>query len=195
MWDERYRAGHYIFGTRPNDFLKEHFHTLPKGKILCPAEGEGRNSVFLAKHGYSVTAVDSSAVGLKKAEKLAKKNGVDIQFVHQDLATYDLGKNRWDAVVSIFCHLPEKLRKDFHKRVVAGLKKNGVLLLEAYTPDQLTHKTGGPPLKEMMMSKDLLIEELSGLRFTRLIELEREVIEGTLHFGMGAVVQAVALKK
>jgi SAM-dependent methyltransferase len=195
MWDERYSAEGYAYGTAPNQFLKENVHSIPKGKVLSLAEGEGRNAVFLAQQGYSVTAVDASLVGLNKARNLAEKNGVVIECMHADLADYDFGNNEWDAIVSIFCPLPSSLRIALYKKVMTGLKRDGVFLLEAYTPDQLKHGTGGGNLVDMMQTKESLNNELAGLEFTHLIELERDVIEGIYHTGTGAVVQAIATKK
>ncbi len=194
MWDERYAAEHYIYGIQPNTFLEQNFTQIPKGKVLCLADGEGRNSVFLAKQGYKVTAIDSSAVGIEKAKKLAQDNSVQVNYVHADLATYPLGSEQWDGIVSIFCHLPEKIRIELHAQVVHGLKGTGTLLLEAYTPEQLKHGTGGPPVVELTMSADILKKELAGLQFSLLQELEREVVEGSHHTGLGAVVQAIARK-
>jgi hypothetical protein len=192
MWNERYSAEEYAYGTKPNRFLEENFSHIPKGEVLSLAEGEGRNAVFLAKQGYSVTAVNSSLVGLKKAGTLAERNGVVVKFIHADLADYDLGESKWDGIVSIFCPLPSSIRKQLHKKVVAGLKRNGVFLLEAYTPDQLKHGTGGGNSVDVMQSQESLSLELAGLKFKRLIELERDVIEGIYHTGIGAVVQAIA---
>ncbi len=195
MWDERYSAQEYAYGTAPNQFLKENVRSIPKGRVLSLAEGEGRNAVFLAQQGYSVTAVDASLVGLNKARRLAEKNGVVIECMHADLADYDLGNNEWDAIVSIFCPLPSSLRIALYKKVMTGLKRDGVFLLEAYTPDQLKHGTGGGNSVDMMQTKESLNNELAGLEFTHLIELERDVIEGIYHTGTGAVVQAIATKK
>lgn len=195
MWDERYSAEEYAYGTTPNKFLEENFDCIPKGKVLSLAEGEGRNAVFLAKQGYSVTAVDASLVGLNKARKLAEENGVAVECIHADLAEYDLGENTWDGIVSIFCPLPSSLRKELYKKVIAGLKPNGVFLLEAYTPNQLKYGTGGGSSVDAMQSKESLSLELAGLEFKHLIELERNVIEGMYHTGLGSVVQAIATKK
>lgn len=195
MWDERYSSEEYAYGKTPNQFLAEHFNVIPKGKVLSLAEGEGRNAVFLARQGYSVTAVDGSRVGLQKAKKLADENGVSLELVHADLAEFDIGESKWDGIISIFCPLPSALRKELHKKVVAGLKPNGVFLLEAYTPDQLTYRTGGGNSADTMTTKASLILELEGLRFKHLIELERDVVEGVYHTGPGAVVQAIALRE
>jgi SAM-dependent methyltransferase len=195
MWDERYSGEEYAYGTAPNAFLEQNFNRIPKGRVLSLAEGEGRNAVFLAKQGYSVTAVDGSIVGLNKARKLAEANGVTIETVQADLADYDLGENRWDGIVSIFFPLPSALRKHLYKKVESALKSDGVFLLEAYTPNQLKHGTGGGNSPDTMQSKVTLTRELPGLKFIHLIELEREVIEGTYHTGVGSVVQAIASKE
>ncbi len=195
MWDERYSVEEYAYGTAPNEFLVEKVSCIPKGKVLSLAEGEGRNAVFLAKQGYAVTAVDASLVGLNKGRKLAEENDVVVEFIHADLADYDLGENKWDGIVSIFCPLPSSLRKELYKKVIAGLKQNGVFLLEAYTPDQLKHGTGGGNSVDVMQSEKSLRFELAGLKFKHLTELERHVIEGVYHTGIGSVVQAIATKE
>jgi SAM-dependent methyltransferase len=192
MWDERYSTEEYAYGTNPNNFLEANVSSIPKGKVLSLAEGEGRNAVFLAKQGYSVTAVDASLVGLNKARKLAEENGVIVEFIHTDLAEYDLGENKWDGIVSIFCPLPSSIRKQLHKKVEAALKRNGVFLLEAYTPAQLKYGTGGGNSVDLMQSKESLRLELAGLKFKHLIEQERDVVEGIYHTGIGSVVQAIA---
>src|SRR5687767_14700388 len=169
MWDERYSAEGYAYGTEPNEFLQANVSSIPKGQVLSLAEGEGRNAVFLAKQGYSVTAVDGSLVGLEKARRLADESGVVVDFIHADLADYDLGENRWDGIVSIFCPLPSAIRKQLYKKVEAGLKPGGVFLLEAYTPDQLQHGTGGGNSIDVMQSSETLRRELAGLKFRHLV--------------------------
>ena len=194
MWNQRYSSKTYAYGTKANDFLVSMYDRLPTGKILCLAEGEGRNAVWLAEQGNEVTAVDTSDIGLQKARKLAKARDVVITTVHADLADYDIGTQQWDAIISIFCHLPPDLRQDVHRRCVKGLRDNGMILLEAYTPLQLEYKTGGPPIAEMMMDMRSLSSELIGLEFLCLQECVREIHEGEYHNGTGAVVQALANK-
>jgi hypothetical protein len=165
---------------------------LRKGRVLCLAEGEGRNAVHLAREGFTATAVDSSRVGLEKAERLAHKNGVAIETVLVDLADFTIVKDSWDSIVSISCHLPPDLRNKVHRDVVAGLRKGGTFLLEAYTPKQLGFGTGGPPSAEFMMDLVTLREELSGLKIVHGVEVVRNVVEGINHTGMGSVVQVLA---
>ena len=194
MWNARYSTEEYVYGTMPNDFLLEMSRYIKGPNVLCLAEGEGRNAVYLAREGYDVFAVDASAVGLEKAETLADESYVNINTQVADLADYEIASEGWDGIVSIFCHLPPKVRKALHRKVVAGLKPGGVFVLEAYRPKQLKFKTGGPPETSLMMSLDELKDELEGLEFYHDAELDREVSEGRLHSGVGAVVQLVAIK-
>jgi SAM-dependent methyltransferase len=194
MWDKEYSVDEYVYGTKPNDFLAVMTRKLKKGRVLCLAEGEGRNAVHLAKEGFTVTAVDSSAVGLAKAKKLAQEYGVRIETIHVDLADFIIDESSWDSIISISCHLPPVLRKQVHKGVVSGLRKGGTFLLEAYTPRQLEFRTGGPPSAEFMMDLLTLKEELSDLRMIHGVELLRNVVEGINHTGKGSVVQVLAEK-
>ena len=194
MWDERYNTAEYVYGTEPNDFLASVIEDIPRGRVLCIAEGEGRNAVFLAEHGYDVVAVDASAVGLEKAGRLAKARGVIVETQIADLAHFDIEPDSWDAVISIFAHVPPEIRKPLHQKIVEGLRSGGVLVLEAYTPEQIRLGTGGPPVAEMTMSLEALRTELDGLVFKHAVELQREVVEGRFHTGTGAVVQVVAIK-
>jgi SAM-dependent methyltransferase len=194
-WDERYGHEAYYYGTDPNDFLRQQARAIPSGgEVLCLGEGEGRNAVFLAGQGHAVVAVDQSAAGLRKAERLAAAKDVQITTVQSDLADYPIAPSRWNGIVSIWCHLPRRLRSDVHRQVVAGLKPGGALLLEAYTPAQLGHGTGGPRTIDLLPTLDELRGELQGLEFVHALEFERVVLEGKAHTGLSAVVQVVARK-
>ena len=194
IWDERYGAAGFLYGTEPNDFLKAEAGRIPPGEVLCLAEGQGRNAVYLARQGYAVTAVDASAVGLAKLEELARPHNLRIATVASDLARYEIEPGAWDAIVSIWCHVPPPVRRPLHAASVAGLKPGGWMILEAYHPRQLQYKTGGPPVPELTMTLEALRQELAGLEFVLAQELDREVHEGTGHHGKGAVVQVAARK-
>ncbi len=194
MWDERYNTSEYVYGVEPNDFLASVIAEIPRGRTLCLAEGEGRNAVFLAEHGHDVVAVDASAVGLEKARKLAKARGVVIETQVADLADLAIELDSWDAVVSIFAHVPPAVRKPLHRKIVQALRPGGMLVLEAYTPEQIKLGTGGPPVAEMTMSLQDLRAEFEGLAFSHAKELQRDVIEGKYHTGRGAVVQLIAFR-
>lgn len=194
MWDERYAGDDYAYGTGPNDFLVDQASRIAPGPVLCLAEGEGRNAVWLAGQGHAVTAVDASCVGMAKAQRLATAREVRIETLCSDLAQFEIVPGAWSAIVSIFAHVPPDLRRLVHRRVVDGLCPGGVLILEAYTPEQLRFGTGGPPVAEMNMDLAALEAELAGLEFEFARELERDVFEGQYHFGRGHVVQLVARK-
>ena len=194
MWDVRYNDTEYVYGTAPNEFLEGVADQIPRGKVLSLAEGEGRNAVYLAELGCKVLGVDASAVGLSKAQRLAEERGVTIETRVADLTDFHIEPDSWDAIISIFCHLPSGIRSSVHHKVVAALRPGGVFVLEAYTPTQLKLKTGGPPTADMLMTLNLLRTELAGLRFVHARELERDIVEGKFHTGRGAVVQVVAIK-
>ena len=199
MWNERYNGAEYVFGTEPNDFLTEVFENIPAGgRVLCLAEGEGRNAVFLAEQGYKVTAMDLSEVGLNKALKLASDKGVDIKIEVADLADYQFGEAQWDGIVSIWAHLPESVRQYVHAQITPALKPAGVFILEAYTEQQLTmDAVGGPPAtqKERFGSLAILRTELADLEEVIGAEKLRMISEGKRHQGLSAVVQYLGKKK
>ncbi len=193
-WNQRYSIPDYVYGTEPNDFLAAQAHLIPKGRVLEIGAGEGRNSVYLAQQGYQVTAVDQSSVGLEKARKLATEKGVEIETIEASLAEFEIEPNQWQGIVAIFLHLPVSLRTRVLSKCVRGLVRNGIFILEAFTPSQLKYDTGGPkdPL-ELYTLYDLR-NDLKGLNIEHGEELERDVNEGKRHSGRAAVVQVVGRK-
>ena len=197
FWDARYAEPDLAYGDAPNDFLASVADRIPRGRVLCLAEGQGRNAAFLAGLGLEVVAVDLSRVGLERARAFAADRGLEVETVVADLADYDLGLDAWDAVVSIFAHTSADVRRDLHRRVVAALRPGGAFVLEAYTPEQTTRDTGGPgPASvDITMTADGLRAELAGLEAEILRETERPVLEGAYHSGDAAVVQMLAWKR
>lgn len=195
-WDEKFSCEEYVYGEEPNEFLVSVVDRIPAhSEVLSLCEGEGRNAVFLAKKGHKVTAVDSSSVGLEKARRLAFKNSVKINTVLSDVSLYEVGEDKWDAVVSIFGHLQPEIRQKVHRAIVKGLRRNGVFILEAYSPRQLEYGTGGPKDPMLLYEIEDLKEDLKGLEFEIERETVREIYEGILHKGKGAVVQILAFKR
>ncbi len=194
MWDERFSEPGFAYGTEPNGFLVSVVDSIPPGRILCLAEGEGRNAVYLAALGYDVTAVDNSSIGLEKTESLARERGVTVATVNADLAGFDIEPGAWQGIVSIYCHLPPVVRAALHERCLRGLAPGGVFVLEGFTPRQLELGTGGPRSRELLMQLEIIRQELPGLRYEIAREVEREVIEGRYHTGNAAVVQILAVK-
>lgn len=195
MWNERYAGDDYFYGTEPNTFLAEHAKLLA-GPVLSLAEGEGRNAVYLASLGLDVLGVDSSDVGLAKAQKLAAAKGVTIRTAVTDLADYSPAENTFGSVISIFAHLPSPLRQRLYPLVERSLKPGGILLLEAYTLAQLPRSTGGPKDPDLLMSAAGLRQEFPNCEVLLAREFDREVREGGHRFGgVGSVVQFIARRK
>jgi len=194
MWDERFNTAEYIYGTEPNDFLIAVAARIPAGKVLCLADGEGRNGVYLATLGYEVTAVDQSAVGLEKAQKLAQSKQVKLTTIQANLANFEIKPDTWDGIVSIYCHLPSHLRKSLYPQVVQGLKLNGVFVLEGFSPQQLQYDTGGPKDLDLLPDLVTLQQELNPLSWEVSQALERELQEGRYHNGQAAVIQILGRK-
>ncbi|HVV81663.1 MAG TPA: methyltransferase domain-containing protein [Kofleriaceae bacterium] len=195
LWDQRFSAADYVYGTEPNDFLFEQAAGIPPGRVLCLAEGEGRNAVFLARRGHPVTAVDFSREAQRKATALAAHHGVTLAYQLADLGDYEPEPEAFSAVVSIFCHLPPAVRRTVHARAARALAPGGLLILEAYSPAQLSRATGGPKDPTLLVPKDALVAELAETACLELViarELVRDIHEGSLHGGESAVTQVVA---
>lgn len=194
MWDERYSQRDYVYGTEPNDFLAAVAHRIPLGAVLSLGEGEGRNAVYLARLGHRVVAVDQSGVGLAKAQQMAAEHGLAIETICANLENFSIQPAAWADIVSIFCHLPRRIRVPLYRKVVEGLQPGGVLVLENYTANQIGRGTGGPQDPDMMPSLADLTTELAGLKFIHACELERDIREGIYHTGVASVAQLVAVK-
>ena len=192
MWESRYGGDDFLYGTEPNGFMAVAVADVAPGDVLCLADGEGRNGVYLASLGHRVTSVDLTESGMAKAARLAAERGVELTTDVADLADYDLGTQRWDLIVSIFAHTPPAVRRRIHHALTTALRPGGRFVLEAYTPDQIGRGTGGPPVPELTMTLDGLREELAGLEIELGRETVRPVVEGSGHTGDGAVVQVVA---
>jgi SAM-dependent methyltransferase len=191
-FDERYGAEAFFYGTEPNSFLVSTVEQMPAGgTVLTLGEGEGRNAVWLAQQGFQVHAIDESAVGLAKAERLAAERGVSISTECADLADVRIEPGRWDVILSIWCHVASALRRRLHGEAARALRPGGLFVLEAYTPAQIGRGTGGPSSADLMPTAAQLDSELHGLEVLRSVELEREVLEGQGHRGHSAVVQWV----
>jgi SAM-dependent methyltransferase len=194
MWNQRCDSDEFVYGTEPNSFLAQNARFLI-GPVLCLAEGEGRNAVFLASLGLEVLGVDGPEVGLAKAQKLAASKGVAIRTEVADLATYEPPENFYGSVVSISAHLPGDIRKGLHRLVERCLKPGGIILLEAYTKAQIARDTGGPKDPDMLMARVDIEKEFPNCEPILSQEIEREIVEGQFHTGLASVVQFIARKK
>jgi SAM-dependent methyltransferase len=195
MWDERYQTPEYIFGDQPCQWLIMNQHRLPQsGKALALGDGEGRNGVFLAELGFEVTSVDLSEVGLSKARDLARKRGVTIQTVQADLEYYEIEAESEDLIVSIYCHLPDAIRKLVHERAEVALKPGGLFILEAFHHSQLKYQSGGPKTTDLLYDLDALLDDFQTLQILEAFDGLCYLDEGARHSGIGHIVRLVLQK-
>ena len=104
-WNERFSIQNYLFGKTPNHYLVAQKEHLKPGKALVIADGEGRNSVWLAQQGLSVEAFDFSPIAIEKAKILALEKGANVNFICSDWQSFAWEKNAYDYVVGIFSSL------------------------------------------------------------------------------------------
>lgn len=195
-WNTRYSGEDYLFGTSPNAFLASQRHLLAPGqRALAVADGEGRNSVWLAEQGLRVTATDFSPVAIAKARQLADCRGVEVSFVQADLATWEWQESSFDVVAAIFIQFADPaLREAIFQGIRRTLAPGGLLLLQGYRPEQIQYRTGGPPHAENMYTASMLREAFHGFEIVSLVEHDSVIQEGTGHHGVSALVDLVARK-
>ncbi|MBV0881376.1 class I SAM-dependent methyltransferase [Noviherbaspirillum sp. L7-7A] len=195
-WDQRYSAPEFVFGTEPNAYLADQAGLLQAGKkALAVADGEGRNSVWLARQGLLVDAFDISPVGVDKARRLAREAGADVNYHVNSCDDWAWQAKAYDYVVAIFVQFADPdMRDRLFANMVRSLKPGGCLVLQGYTPRQLEYKTGGPGLLEHLYTEDMLRAAFAGLRIVDMRSYDAQLNEGSRHSGMSALVGMVAQK-
>ena len=197
FWNERFNKDEFIFGKEPNEYLVEQTrkYLKPGGKVLCIADGEGRNGVWLAKQGMQVVGFDASDIALAKAKQFARDNQVEIEYSFSDTDSFDWQKNAYDAVVGIFIQFADPImRKRIFEQTYETLKPGGIFILQGYTPKQLEYKTGGPSLIEHLYTEELIRNLTKSFEILDLCCYEKELNEGARHTGMSALLGLVAKK-
>ncbi|MEO6883410.1 MAG: class I SAM-dependent methyltransferase [Bacteroidia bacterium] len=200
IWNERYGAKEFAYGEKANEFLKEQLIKFPVGKILFPADGEGRNGVFAATLGWEVHAFDQSIEGKKKAFQLAEKNKVEINYEVGEFQTLSYQANQFDAIALIYAHFPADKKSDYHKIITTYLKPGGIIIFEAFSKKHLDYnsknpKVGGPKDIATLFSIDEIKTDFSNFEMIELVEQEVDLNEGLYHIGKGSVIRFVGRKK
>ena len=197
MWDERFGRAEAVYGHEPNTYLREQVQLRLKlgAKVLVPGDGYGRNGLWLAKQGFEVTTVDVSPVGVQKARNAAKEAGVTAKILLADLNTWGWTLGEFDAVASIYLHLPPEQRPQIHSHMMEALRPGGVVVLESFTPGQLRFSSGGPKQVELLYTAALLRADFAAAEVLELKESEVELMEGKMHSGRAAVVRAIFRKR
>jgi SAM-dependent methyltransferase len=193
-WDARYAGEGYLFGTQPNRFLVACRSLLgARGRALCIADGEGRNSVWLASEGFDVDAFDASPVAVEKARRLAAERAVSVRFAVADADSWHWPESCYDVVAAIFIQFaPPDLRRRIFDRIARALRPGGLLLLEGYRLEQLAYGTGGPRSAAHLYSEEQLRTELGAFELEQVRSYDAVLEEGVGHAGMSAVIDVVA---
>ncbi len=199
-WNERYSKDEFVYGEQPNIYLKDQLERLNVGKILFPAEGEGRNAVFAAKLGWTVYAFDISVEGKNKAFRLAKTNNVTIDYQVGELQTLNFSTDQFDVIALIYAHFPPDIRSLYHKALEKLLRKGGLVIFEAFSKRHIENiseneNVGGPKNIELLFSIDEIKCDFKNYEFLELTETEIELNEGLLHNGKGSVIRFFGRKK
>lgn len=200
FWNDRYGIEDYVYGDEPNDYFKNQLAKLKVGEILLPAEGEGRNAVFASKLGWSVTAFDISEQGKIKAEKLAKKNNVEIDYIVGEFEELNYKKEQFDAIGLIYAHFPAEKKSIYHKILDTYLKKGGVVIFEAFSKanfemNEKKINTNGPKNMDALFSIDEIKNDFSEYEIIELKEVNLHLNEGEFHQGESAVIRFLGTKK
>ena len=199
-WNERYSKDEFAFGKQPNNYLKEQLEKLNVGTILFPAEGEGRNAVFAANLGWTVSAFDISMEGKKKADRLAKINNVTIDYQVGDLQEISFDTKQFDVIALIYAHFPANIKSLYHKTLDKYLRNGGVVIFEAFSKRHIDYvskneNVGGPRDLESLFSIEEIKSDFANYDIIELEEKEIELSEGLYHNGTGSVIRFVGQKK
>jgi 2-polyprenyl-3-methyl-5-hydroxy-6-metoxy-1,4-benzoquinol methylase len=197
-WNERYSDEAFAYGEEPNQYLRAQLEKLPIGSILFPAEGEGRNAVFAAQLGWDVTAFDISQEGQKKADLLAEKRGVSIDYQVGPLEGLNFEAEQFDAIALIYAHFPAKIKSAYHQKLDTLLKKGGTIIFESFSKKHLAYvmadeKVGGPKDIDSLFSIDEIKADFPNYTIIELVEKDIELSEGLYHNGTGSVIRFVGV--
>ena len=200
FWNERYSAKEYAYGEMPNEYFAEKLSELDCGRILLPADGEGRNGVFAAKLGWDVTSFDISESGKEKAEKLAQKNNVHIEYDIADVESIKYEEESFDVIALIYAHFHEDKRKIYHQGLDKLLKPGGYIIMEAFSKNhihynRLNEQVGGPKDEKMLYDLTEIQQDFPNYTILDLKETELLLNEGAFHKGKGSVIRFLGRKK
>jgi hypothetical protein len=197
FWNERYQNNETVYGLLPNVFFKHCIDKINTGKLLLPAEGEGRNAVYAAKNGWDVTAFDYSEVAKEKALKMAMSHQVTFVYQATNFLSFQAETASMDAVALIYAHMPPEIRSEFHHKMAYWVKKGGYVILEAFNPLQLELQSGGPKDVSMLYTQEMLKNDFPehDWKIELLETTETELSEGPFHEGKAQVIRLLACRR
>lgn len=200
FWNSRYGAADSAYGETPNLFFKQWLAEFPAGKMLMPADGEGRNGVYAAQKGWEVSAFDMSEAGKVKAEKLAAQHGLKIDYQVGEFSDISYEEGQFDGIGLIYAHFPAEVKSQYHKTLNTYLRPGGIVIFEAFSKSHLKFKSlnpkvGGPRDTATPFSIEEIKNDFENYEILELAEVEVELHEGLYHNGMSSVIRFVGRKK
>lgn len=195
-WDQRFRTTEYVYGEQPNAFIEDYIHYL-KGypNVAAYAEGEGRNAVFLALQGHTVTAFDYAESGLEKTSQLAEKHNVTVHTKLTDLLQDELPVEMFDAAIMVFGHFPTEQQHEVFTRIVDSVKSGGRIMMELYSTYQLSYATGGPRQLDFLYDPLDVLKWCQPFKIIHFFTGEQVRHEGILHTGLAHTIQIIIEKR
>lgn len=190
FWDERFASEKFLYGEGPNEFFRNFLKDRSPGALLLPAEGQGRNALYAASLGWEVDAFDFSEVARENTLQRASQLGLKVNYYLQDIAQFTANK-QYDVVGLFYVHLPETVRKSFHQQIVKSLNPGGILVLEAFSKEQLGKTSGGPQELSLLYHVNDLKEDFSFLNIVQSSQNEEVLHEGKFHEGPASLVRFV----
>lgn len=200
FWNDRYSREEFAYGTEPNTYLKEKLPQYTVGKILFPADGEGRNSVYTAELGWEVSAFDYSLEGKKKADKLANSRNVTIDFTVQSFLEENYEAGEFDAIGLTSVHFEPEMKQEMHQRLDGYLKVGGYIIFEAFSKEhreinKVNPAAGGPPDENMMYSTEEIERDFANYEIIELKKLKVDMNEGFGHVGQSSIIRFMGKKR
>jgi 2-polyprenyl-3-methyl-5-hydroxy-6-metoxy-1,4-benzoquinol methylase len=195
FWNQRFMQQPDLYGAAPNAYFAEKLSSIPRGKLLLPGEGEGRNAIFAAEHGWEVTAFDHSEVAQAKSLQKAEDLNLHLKYENSSAEDFDFSADTYDMVALIYFHLPESIRQEIHRKTASSLKSDGMLLIEGFGKRQLSYNSGGPKDISMLYDLDTLKNEFPQINWQEEHDGELVLDEGSGHSGNAHVIRLLGKKK
>ncbi|MFJ7734250.1 class I SAM-dependent methyltransferase [Lysinibacillus sp. NPDC097231] len=194
-WDQQFKTAKYVYGEQPNAFIKDYVHYLKDTQnVAAYAEGEGRNAVFLASKGHTVTAFDYAQSGLEKTEQLAKKHNVTVHTKLANLLQDELPVEMFDAAIMVFGHFPAEQQLEVFKRIIDSVKPGGRIMMELYSIYQLPYASGGPKKLDFLYDPLNVLTWCQPHKIIHFFTGEQVRNEGILHTGLAHTIQFIIEK-
>jgi hypothetical protein len=195
-WDETYsKSETRLFGDAPNEYVREVMarSNFNPRTALCLGDGDGRNGLWLAQHGLTVTGIDISSIASEQALEHDRRHAVEVERVVADLAEWQPDPGRtWDAVFMIYLQCESAVRCKAMKRAVSALPSGGWFVAEGFAGAGITEYGPGPKENDLLYDLDDFLPLFQGFRIVEALEGRIWLEGGTKHRGDARIVRLLA---